>query len=251
MSIFFGATRREGQRRGHDHDHVNEYHEPCLPPPEPHGIPMSPGDPVAQSSTSASLGLRCRSFSRCCLKAGEQCTLPAEANGTEYHLKAHSGGTTAEMARPFPLGSTAHGPPLLPDAAADSLDQLVDGIAPKLWTAERLSAASSLTAFTVKCDGSLLQRLHRLQGFKDSSQTLTFATPMRLKDMLAAYYYRRVQAEVAPHVCRMGYCRQKWSEPCKFGLPCTEVLLPYSVFFFVDFLTKNRVSLCLLPIASM
>ena len=43
--------------------------------------------------------------------------------------------------------------------------------------------------------------------------------------MLAAYYYRKVQASVAVHVCQVGYCRKSKSEPCKYCLPAEDIVL--------------------------
>ena len=40
--------RRESQRRGHDHDHINEYHEPCAPAPEQHGVAMEITGPPSE-----------------------------------------------------------------------------------------------------------------------------------------------------------------------------------------------------------
>ena len=50
------------------------------------------------------------------------------------------------------------------------------------------------------------------------------ASPMLLSDILLGYYIRRLQLSVVSHVCCIGYCRQSWNEPCKFGLPATEVV---------------------------
>ena len=49
--------------------------------------------------------LRCRSVSRWCLKSSAQCWLPEHCNGTPYHLHAHCAEATAEMVRPFPIGT--------------------------------------------------------------------------------------------------------------------------------------------------
>ena len=42
---------------------------------------------------------------------------------------------------------------------------------------------------------------------------------MLLFDLLSGYYYRRLQLEVAPHVCKMGYCRASWNDKCRLNLP--------------------------------
>ena len=44
-------------------------------------------------------------------------------------------------------------------------------------------------------------------------------------DLFAAYYYRALQANVAVHVCQIGYCRKSSTAPCKYGLPATEIIL--------------------------
>ena len=187
--------------------------------------PDSPCEPA--SAIASTEHLFCRSFSRCCLKAGDQCTFPAEANGTPYHMKTHSGSTTAEMIRPFPLGSISTGPALLPTVHCQSLDEAHNEVAAKYRTRDRLSSSCATTAFQVKCDGSLLERLRRVLEVVGSEAKSTFDKPMTLQDLLAAFYYRKVQAEVALHVCRLGYCRQKWDQPYKFGLPCTEVFVEF------------------------
>ena len=237
--------RREGQRRGHEHNHINEYHEPCSLPAVRHGVAMTIGDPHCTSSDTdcfrgSKKGVFCRSYSQHCLKAGHQCQLPVEANGTPYHMKTHSGSTTAEMLRPFPLGSTSSGPDVLATPHCGSLEEVYTAVAESSWTSDRLSSSSPTTAFKVQCEGTLIERLQRVLDVPASNGKPTFEKPMTLQDLLAAYYYRRVQAAVALHVCRLGYCRQKWDQPCKFGLPCTEVSfssfsssLHVQVFLFV------------------
>ena len=46
----------------------------------------------------------------------------------------------------------------------------------------------------------------------DWSIVSTMATT--LQELLSAYYYRRVQIETAVHVCRLGYCRDNYKDPC-------------------------------------
>ena len=222
--------RSEGQRRGHKHNHINEFHEPCSLPDMHHGVAMNPTDAIEPPPTSMMASadtittpLLCRSFSRYCLKAGSQCTLPSHCNGTAFHLKTHSNTCTAELVRPFPLGSKSTGPPLMPVVMAKTLGDVQAEVAEKVWTAERLSSECTQDSFAVTCDGSLLQRLHGVLSTNASMMAPTFNAPLDLRDLLAAYYYRRVQIETVVHVCRLGYCRQKWDAPCKFNLPSTEV----------------------------
>ena len=154
-----------------------------------------------------------------------------EANGIACHMKTHSGSMEADMIRCFSLGFTSTGPGLLPTLHCAALEEVHNAVAASYWTPDRLSSSSQTTAFQVQCEGTLLQRLRRVVEVVGSKGKHTFEKPMTLKDLLAAFYYRRVQAEVALHVCRLGYCRQKWDQPCKFGLPCTEVSLAWLCSF--------------------
>eukprot|EP00973_Karenia_brevis_P000478 68765-Karenia_brevis.AAC.1 len=47
----------------------------------------------------------CTSVSRWCLRAGQHCQLPSEVDGLPFHTTHHVAHATAEMCRPFPLGT--------------------------------------------------------------------------------------------------------------------------------------------------
>ena len=46
---------------------------------------------------------------------------------------------------------------------------------------------------------------------------------MFLEDLLAAFYYRTVEARQMLHTCKIGYCKSSPDGQCKFGAPATSV----------------------------
>ena len=134
-------------------------------------------------------------------------------------LRQHNRGDATAL----PLGAVTSGPPLVPNFQARTVEDVRDHICEEWYAADRLSASSTTTAVPVVCVGTFLQRTRRVLERTRSAESDTFNMPMALLDLLAAYYYRRVQAEVATHVCRLGFCREKWDKPGKFGLPCDKV----------------------------
>ena len=246
------SRRREHQKRGPGHYHYNEFAEPCgkrrrlvhvpmdsadlscthslvdmTPPPPPapavrarlfQKSKVPPLQLVADKMTQA---VSCSCVSRYCLRAGRQCHLPAEADGTDYHMTHHNAHATAEMCRPYPLGSVTHAPPAPPALDGADLTSTFARLEAQLWTDSR-SVRGSGTAWQTTCTGSLLTRL---RGACDvTMDTDSTDSPMGFGDLLSGYYYRRVQMNYVVHVCMLGYCRKSWTEPCKYQLPEKEVV---------------------------
>ena len=69
-----------------------------------------------------------------------------------------------------------------------------------------------------------MDRLRRVQVHTYAAAALRMDTPMMLPDLLAGYYVRRLQTNMAPHVCKMGHCRSSWNDVCRFHLPATRVV---------------------------
>ena len=136
--------------------------------------------------------------------------LPVKA---AYHGRQHVAPATAELCRPFPLGSIRVGPPAPPQLAGASYSHTVKVLEASFWTTDRLRPAAKATtdslgfgqAVIATASAPLLQRLARVQNFCSDSATLRTDTPMLLFDLLFGYYFRRLQLEVALHVCKMGY----------------------------------------------
>ena len=206
--------RRESQKRGFNHDHYNEFAETC-------GLPSSPAS--------------CHSVSRWCLRTGIQCRLPAECDGTAYHTSHHNAHATAELCRPYPVGSVSEGPPSPPkfDDGA-SLQFTQKELQSKFWTTARLKSdtsqqllsgsSGSHSSGNVQCIGTLRERMQAALENLPSRDRLRMNSPMSFEDLLVAYYCRKLQTEQMCHVCKLGYCRATWSTPCKFNLPWKTVV---------------------------
>ena len=127
------------------------------------------------------------------------------------------------MCRPYPLGTVSTGPPLPPSLRGSTLAATETVLDQQFWTRDRLQEDGGST---VACDGTFLQRFTRSACMQGSNPKSAFClgTPMRLQDLCAAYYYRHLQCRTMPHVCKLGYCRQSWSEACRFDLPSTALV---------------------------
>ena len=178
--------------------------------------PQLPSEPLVVTKTAS-----CSCVSRYCLRAGRQCHLPADADGTDYHVTHHNAHATAEMCRPFPLGAVTTGPPAPPALDGTSLPSTLAKLDMELWTIDRTARGSAL-AWQTKCAGSLLSRIRT--ACDDSVDIDSTDSPMGFRDLLAAYYYRRLQSDVVVHVCMIGYCRKSWTDPCKYELPETRIV---------------------------
>ena len=166
--------RSEYQKRGPDHTHINEIFERCGLPHLPDPIPMLTDTAAATRSTSpASFSalrpngnaatVTCRSVSRYCLKADVQCRLPAETNASHYHQSNHVAHATAELVRPYPLGSIRHGPALPPYLRGQSLEETRNNLTAHFWTSTRYSNKTQEDT-TVECQGTFMERVRRIKG---------------------------------------------------------------------------------------
>ena len=141
----FGDTtrRREQQMRGFNHDHFCEFPEPC-------GLPISfgwehscshrvsgPGS-SSQSSLQLSFDAGCRSVSRWCLRADSHCRLPPQCDGTPLHMSHHLAYVSAELTRPFPLGSISRNPSQVPKLDASTMSSAQNELDQIFWSTRRL-----------------------------------------------------------------------------------------------------------------
>ena len=141
-------------------------------------------------------GVSCQVVSRHCLLAGAQCRLPSEVNGSSCHRNHHIAHATAELCRPYPLGFSASGPPYPPHLDGQSLKSTTRKLCSFFWTTARLRDHSDPMRSPVRA-GSLLSRLREI--FQLDYSRVKVADPLHFKDLLAAYYFRRLQAEVVVH----------------------------------------------------
>ena len=223
------SARDEDQQRGHRHAHINEFAERCGPSHDTcvTAVPMVSNRAVAPPP-SAGVHLRpsCRSVSQWCLRCGNHCALPAHVSAQEdstasaYHTTSHTAESTAEMLRPYPLGTLPPQSTQVPDVADCSLKKTIELLNTELWTGERVQHKKRMP---LSCEGSFLQRFSSQYMCTDTKQiSLGDATNMR--DLCVAFYYRYLQTKIVPHVCKLGYCRTSWEHACKYGLPCEDVV---------------------------
>ena len=163
----------------------------------------------------------CHVASRFCLLAGRYCQLPDECDGTSAHMLYHQADVTAESCRPYPLGARGHAPGFPLPLERSGLQNVEVDLQRTFFTEARQRSGTSLGTRTT-CDGSLVQRV--CQVLRMPFTAANTGSPMLISDILLGYYIRRLQLSVVSHVCCIGYCRQSWNEPCKFGLPATEVV---------------------------
>ena len=218
------TRRRENQKRGPNHDHYCEFQESCglvfstvrFPEVADANGPTSTATPAAQSKAH---NFGCRSCSRYCLRAGPQCTLPDHLSGNAVHRNHHCAPVTAELIRPYPLGSINAGPSLPKDLRGCSVEHMERELLQHFWTADRLEAGAP-SEFTVSCNGSFRERLGTTMKLNEDFTALTFGTPCLAEDLVAGFYYRSVQiATPVVHMCKIGYCRASWKDKCKRGFP--------------------------------
>ena len=235
-------TRSEDQQRGHRHSHTNEFAERCgcaydqivLEIPMVRSTEARKMNKDSKSAAATltqgdgeqhSNALRCRSVSRWCLKSSAQCWLPEHCNGTPYHLHAHCAEATAEMVRPFPIGTVVESPPAVLDVQGKSLEATLEELSANFWTGRRLKTNQ---LDTTTCKGTFATRF--LEVHKANKEN-TLGSPMNFRDLCVAFYYRFLQSRTMPHVCKLGYCRPSWDVACKFDLPATKVT---ETMFFDD-----------------
>ena len=224
------TRRREGQKRGPNHDHYNEFAEPCG---VSHAyVPLKSGQhDLRAHGVNLPGGIHrfgeraCRSASRWCLQTGQYCRLPEECDGKAFHILHHNAPATAELCRPYPVGSVVQGPPAAPMPEVDVAD--LNGTMCYLqdkhfWTKARMQDGndSDHPSTHVECTGSFWERFKASRSLKD----MRFTSPMTVEDLLAAYYYRSLQVHQVVHVCKLGYCRASWASKCKFHLPWETVV---------------------------
>ena len=107
--------------------------------------------------------------------------------------------------------------------ADKSLEETLATLTKHFWTARRLEGTETPA---LSCTGTFLQRFaqqHQRAGRRDAAQ-LTLGEPTSIRDLCVAFYYRFLQTRVAPHVCKLGYCRPSWEHACKFDLPCEDIV---------------------------
>ena len=127
------------------------------------------------------------------------------------------------MLRPYPLGTIPPACSNPPDVTDMTLQETVAELNVRLWTPERFE--SNLTP-PLACDGSFLERFAdqlKREGNKDVSK-LRLGDPTGIRDLCVAFYYRFLQTQVVPHVCKLGYCRATWEHACKYDLPCEDIV---------------------------
>ena len=225
-------ARDEDQQRGHRHAHINEFAERCGPSHDSYmtSIPMVADNEGALSkTTSVQHRGSCRSVSQWCIKCGKHCSLPPHMSASEksaasvYHTNAHTAESTAEMLRPYPLGTVPPQSPEVPDVVGQSLEETLALLNKDFWTADRLE---SKARSDLSCEGSFLQRFMQQRHNKTTKDAAEIALgdPTGMRDLCVAFYYRYLQTKVVPHVCKLGYCRASWDHACKYDLPCEEVV---------------------------
>ena len=89
------SRRREHQKRGPCHDHINEWPEECGIVPTSQLIPMDKA--AAVLPTPAVEQPQCMSVSRHCLRADGFCRLAQDKDGAPYHVRSHIAEATAEV----------------------------------------------------------------------------------------------------------------------------------------------------------
>ena len=148
----------------------------------------------------------CRSVSQWCMRCGDHCSLPTHLNAREqseasvYHATAHVAESTAEMLRPYPLGTAPPHATAVPDATGKSLEATLALLSKDLWTTSRLQ---STEAAALSCTGTFLQRFarqHQGAGILDAAQ-IKLGEPTGIRDLCVAFYYRFLQTKITPHVC--------------------------------------------------
>lgn len=213
------TRRREGQKRGHLHDHFCEFAEVC-------GLLFShvPLDSVPENAPV----IGCRSCSKYCLRSGSQCQLSSSLDGNLHHLKHHSAPVTAELCRPWPLGTVSHGPASPPDLRGQTLKETQKNLFQLFWTDARCRAPDTsgheAGGFHEICEDTFVNRLKAALALDVDGVDILRGSPCTVEDLVAAFYYRTVQTATSViHTCKIGYCRSAWNSRCKRHLPWTSV----------------------------
>ena len=222
------TRRRENQKRGPCHDHYCEFHESCgllfSNVPFQASATAGKGQVLENSAAGEKPHLTgCRSCSRYCLRAGDQCVLPEHLSGNAVHLAHHCAPVLAELCRPYPIGSVPGGPDLPPDLRNTSPDETHKALLENFWSQKRICKGAP-SAFTVSCVGTFTDRLRLTLDKCEKITALTFGSPCIPEDIVAGYYYRALQTAIPViHMCKVGYCRASWKDKCKQRFPCDRV----------------------------
>ena len=91
---------------------------------------------------------QCMSVSRHCLRADGFCRLSEDKDGASYHVRSHIAEATAEMSRPYPLGSFTSGPGAPADLRGYTLSATISALNDDFWNTNRLSAENQSTSNT-------------------------------------------------------------------------------------------------------
>ena len=232
-------TRNEDQQRGHRHSHMNEFAERCgcayehLIRDFPMVHPIGASD--FQSTGKYDSGrLRCRSISRWCLKSSAQCCLPEHCNGTSYHEQAHCAEATAEMVRPFPIGSVTPSPPAVLDVQGKTLEDTFEELSTNFWSGNRLKRNDEASRSNpTSCKGTFVARF--LEMHHRNKEDKMLGSPMDLRDLCVAFYYRFLQTRTMVHVCKLGYCRPSWDVACKYDGTWKGLCIRPAIFIKIAF----------------
>ena len=156
-------ARDEDQQRGHRHAHINEFAERCSPSHDSFlpALPMVQGQ-RAEPLTASSAFQRsaCRSVSQWCLRCGEHSSLPPHTSASNtscasvYHANAHTAEATAEMLRPYPLGTLPPRSCEPPEVTDATLQETVALLNRDFWTTDRFEPKDRPP---LSCEGTFLQ----------------------------------------------------------------------------------------------
>ena len=152
----------------------------------------------------------CRSVSQWCMRCGDHCSVPAHASASlnsgvsAYHANAHTAEATAEMLRPYPLGTQPPPSSEVPDVEGCSLDETLAKLNKEFWNAHRFEVTESKP---LAYEGSFLQRFaqqHEAVRNKRLTSEIRLGDPTGVRDLCVAFYYRFLQTRIMPHVCKLG-----------------------------------------------
>ena len=147
------ARRREHQKRGPCHDHINEWPEECGIVPTPQVVQMD--KTIAVTSTVPLVQPQCMSVSRHCLRADGLCRLAQDKDGASYHVNSHIAEATAEMCRPYPLGSFTSGPGAPADLRGRDWSATVSALNTNFWNTRRLATEKGAICNTTETSVSV------------------------------------------------------------------------------------------------
>ena len=135
------------------------------------------------------------------------------------------------MLRPYPVGTRPPESTALPDVEGKGLEETLAILNKHFWTSDRLEGKKRIA---LPAAGTFLQRFaqqHEQAKSNDASK-ITLGDPTGIRDLCVAFYYRFLQVQIMPHVCKLGHCRPSWDHACKYDLPCEELV--ESMYFDED-----------------